>query len=102
MSGHVKRLCLLLVLGALVAPSLSGCASSGEPTLAVAVAKSGVAGPVVDALKAGDDEADLQRLREGEPHSAEERAEARDQHEQVAMEGEQASAGGVYEPTGGE
>ena len=102
MQASLKRLCLLLVLGALVAPSLSGCASSNEPTLAVAVAKSGVAGDVVDALKQGDDEADSQRLREGEPHSPEEREEARDQGEQVAMEGEQAASGEAYEPTGGE
>jgi hypothetical protein len=100
MSGLGKRLCLLSVLGLLIAPSLSGCASSGEPTLATAVAHSGVAAGVVESLKAADDEADVQRLHEGEPQSAEEHEEARDQHEQVALEARQAAAGEAYEPTG--
>jgi hypothetical protein len=97
-----KRLALGLVLALLVAPALSGCASSGEPTLASAVAKSGVVAGVVDSLKAADDEAEVQRLHEGEPQSSGEREEARDQHEQVAMEDQQAASGEGYTPTGGE
>jgi len=102
MSGLRKPLCLLLVLGLFVAPALSGCASSSEPTLASAVAKSGVVDAVVEPLKQKDDEAEVQRLSEEAPHSAEEREEARDQHEQVALEASQAAAGESYKPTGGE
>lgn len=97
-----KRVCLLFILGLFVTPALSGCASEGEPTLASAVAKTEVMGGVVDSLKAKDDEAETQRLREQAPQSSEEREEARDQHEQVAMEASQAGTGEGYEPTGGE
>jgi hypothetical protein len=102
MFGLHGRLRLLLVLGLFVAPALSGCASSGEPTLASAVAHSGVVNGVVASLKADDDAAEVQRLREQAPQSPEEREEARDQHEQAAMEATQAAAGESYEPTGGE
>ena len=57
-----KRVAPGTALGTLfVAPTLSGCASSGEPTLASAVAHSGVVDGVVESLKASDDEAEVQR-----------------------------------------
>jgi hypothetical protein len=100
MFGVRQRLCLLVVLGLFVAATLSGCASSGEPTLASAIAHSHVVDGVVGSLKAADDEAEMERLREEAPHSPEEREEARDQHEQVAMEAAQAASGESYEPAG--
>jgi hypothetical protein len=81
-----KSLCLLGLLAALVVPTLSGCGSSEEPTLAVAVAKSGVLGGLTDQLKHEDDEVEVAELREHEPHSTEERREAREAQEQAAIE----------------
>jgi hypothetical protein len=85
-----KRLCLLLLVG-LLAPVLSGCASSDEPTLASAVAKSSTVEEAVEGLKADDDAAEVERLREEAPQTTEEREELRDAREQVAMEASQAA-----------
>jgi hypothetical protein len=93
MSAVAKRFCLLLVLGLLVAPALSGCASSGEPTLASAVAHSGAVHIVVDSLKDREDAEEVQSLREAQPQSPQEREEARDEHEQAQMEAAQAEQG---------
>jgi outer membrane murein-binding lipoprotein Lpp len=88
-----KRVGLLLVLGLLIAPALSGCGGSGEPTLASAVSHSGVVEGVVDSLKADDDAAEVRRLRTEEPQSAQESEEAGDEREQAQMEAVQASQG---------
>jgi hypothetical protein len=92
-SRHKHRLLALVVGMMLAAGALSGCASSDEPTLASAVAKSGVAEGVVDSLKAADDAAEVQELREAAPQSRQEREEARDQHEQSQMEAEPTDGG---------
>jgi len=80
-----KRTCLMALLALLVVPTLSGCGNS-EPTLAVAVAKSGVLGPLTDQLKQEDDEAEAKELREHAPQTREEHQEAREHEEQAAIE----------------
>ncbi len=102
MSGLRKRLCLVVLLCLFVAPTLSGCASSGEPTLASAVAHSGVVDGVVEGLKAADDEAENKRMQAEEPSSPQEREEVREGREQVAMEANQAASGESYAPTSDE
>jgi NAD(P)H-dependent flavin oxidoreductase YrpB (nitropropane dioxygenase family) len=80
-----KSICMLALLAVLVVPTLSGCGNS-EPTLAVAVAKSGVLGSLTDGLKREDDEAEVKELRESAPHTSEERREAREAQEQATIE----------------
>jgi hypothetical protein len=103
MFGPRKRLCLLPVLGVLVAGSLSGCAGAGEPALITAVAKSGIVNGVIAPLKEAEDARDVQWLRENAPHSQEESAEARERAEAVQTERANAeSAETSFEGEGGE
>ena len=90
-----RGICTALVLALLIAPALSGC-GSGEPTAAVAIAKSGILGGLADELKREDDEAEVREIREHEPQTSEERQEAREQSEAAAIQSAQAA-----EPEGG-
>jgi hypothetical protein len=90
-----RRVCLLLVL-ALLVPALSGCSNS-EPTVASAIAHSGVLGSVGEQLKREDDEAEAQEIREQAAQTPEERREQRERAESSAIEANPAG-----EPQGGE
>jgi len=79
-----RRVCVLLAL-ALLAPVLSGCSNS-EPTVASAIARSGMLGGLGEQLKREDDEAELQEIREHAPQTPEEHREARERQEGAAIE----------------
>lgn len=86
MPARRKSMCILALLAVLVVPTLSGCGNSSEPTLAVAVVKSGVLGSLTDGLKREDDETEVRELREHAPQTREEHQEAREREEQAAIE----------------
>jgi hypothetical protein len=71
-----------LVIALLAGLALSGCGGGGEQTLAVAVAKSGVLGPLGEQLKKDDDEQELRELRDAEALTPAERREQREAAEQ--------------------
>jgi hypothetical protein len=91
------RTCAFAFAALLAALVLSGCgAGSDEPSIAVAVAKSGVLGPIGDQLKREDDEAEMTEIREHAPHTREEREELHEQAEEatIAAGQEQQEEGG--------
>jgi hypothetical protein len=87
---HARQgLCAVLLLALIAAPALSGCGGS-EPTVASAVAHSGLLGGLVDGLKREDDEAEAKEIREAAPQTREEREEAHEQAERATIESAQA------------
>jgi hypothetical protein len=87
-SPRTALLAVLALLGALV---LSGCGSD-EPTAAVAIAKSGMLGPIGEQLKREDDDTEAAELRETQPESREEREEAHELAEEAEQQGGETSA----------
>jgi hypothetical protein len=86
-----KGRCAVLVLALLVAPVLSGCAGSSEPSAAPVAAARGFVGGVVSELKREDDETERKEMREAAPQTKEEREQAHEQAEQAAVQSRQAS-----------
>jgi NAD(P)H-dependent flavin oxidoreductase YrpB (nitropropane dioxygenase family) len=78
----------LAVLALLCAPVLSGCGGgeATEPSVASAVAHSGILGGLVDGLKREDDEAEAKEERETAPQTREEREEANEQSEVATVQ----------------
>lgn len=93
-------LCAMLVVAALAAIVTVG--AGGEGSAAVAFAKSGVLGPIGEALKQRDDATEQRELAEREPRSHEERVQAREERLQAReTEEAQASEAAENEGTGG-
>jgi hypothetical protein len=88
-----KGLLSLLVLALFAAPVLSGCGSSGEPTVAAAVADSGILGSLGEQLKREDDQAEVNELRESAPQTREEVEEDHERSEEAAIQAGQVGAG---------
>jgi hypothetical protein len=82
---------VLVLPAALAAMALAGCGSD-EPTAAVAIAKSGLLGPIGEQLKREDDDNEAAELRETAPSSREEREEAHEQAEAAELAQEEEAA----------